>query len=174
MKIALSLIALCLIFSPAARAEDPVLQDALLDHLVGEWVLEGTIAGTGTTHDLVAEWVLAHNYLSFHEVSREKDERGEPVYEAIVFIGRDQKSGQYVCLWLDSTGGSGLSPQAFGHAKPDGDRLAFLFEDGDGGLFHTTFLYDTESDSWDLRMDVEKEGNLSPFARVSLTRQQPR
>jgi hypothetical protein len=174
MKTTLSLIVLCLLFSLPARAEGPGFQDTLLDHLAGSWVLEGTIGGAGTTHDIVAEWVLGHYYLRFHEVSREKDDGGEPAYEAIVFIGWDQPSGRYACLWLDSTGGSGLSAQAVGHAKPDGDKLAFLFEDGEGGIFHTTFIYDRESDSWDWRMDAEKEGELAPFARVSLTRKQSR
>jgi len=170
MRIALGLIVLCIFISQPAVTEEQGFHDALLDNLAGEWLLEGTIAGAQTTHDIVAEWVLGHNYLRLYEVSREEDDEGEPVYEAIVFIGRDQPSGQYVCLWLDSTGGSGLSAQAFGYAKPDGDRVAFQFHDGAGGLFHTTFIYNGDSDSWEWRMDAGKEGELAPFARVSLTR----
>lgn len=39
-----------------------------------------------------------------------------------------------------------------------------------GSLFHTTFAYNKESDSWEWRMDGEENGTLRPFARVKLTR----
>jgi hypothetical protein len=92
------------------------------------------------------------------------------MYEAIVFIGWDQSTGQYACLWLDSTGGGGLSAQAIGYAKPSGDEIAFLFKGSDGSIFHTTFVYNKDGDSWQWIMDGEEDGKLQPFARVSLTR----
>ena len=52
----------------------------------------GTIARKDTTHDIVSEWVLGHQYLRIHERSREKDGKGQPQYEAIVFIGWDAVS----------------------------------------------------------------------------------
>jgi hypothetical protein len=58
-----------------AGAQQPTFHDALLDHLAGSWVLQGTIAGRPTTHDITAEWVLAHQYLRLQEVSREKKGR---------------------------------------------------------------------------------------------------
>lgn len=171
MKTTLCAVALSFLLVLPAVAQQPGFQDALLDKLAGNWVLEGTIAGAKTTHDISAEWVLGHQYLSFHEVSREKDERGALVYEAIVFIGWDQPSSRYACLWLDSMGGGGLSAQAIGFAKPGGDVLAFVFNAGDGGMFHTTFAYSGDSDTWEWLMDVEKDGERTPFARVTLTRQ---
>lgn len=54
----------------------------LLNDLVGRWLMNGTIAGKRTTHDVNVEWVLKREYLRFHEVSREKDVRGGPAYEA--------------------------------------------------------------------------------------------
>jgi len=150
--------------------QQSTFQDPLLDHFVGKWVLQGTIGGSATTHDIVAEWVLGHQYVRFTEVSREKDAKGQAAYEAIVFIGWDEASGQYACLWLDTTGGGGLTGQAIGHAKRDNDKMAFLFRGADGSLFHTTFLYDKSSDSWQWLMDGEEGGKLQPFARVKLTR----
>ena len=170
MKIALRLAALGLLLSIPATAQEPAFQDALLDNLTGHWVLEGTIAGAKTTHDIVAEWVVGHQYLRFHEVSREKDDGGAPAYEAIVFIGWDEPSGRYVCMWLDSTGGGGLANDVFGFAEPANDKLAFVFSDANE-TFHTTFAYDQEKDSWDWTMDAERDGQRTPFARVSLTRQ---
>ena len=54
----------------SAWAQEPPLHDALLDHMVGKWVLRGTIGGAETTHDIYAEWVLGHEYVRLHEVSR--------------------------------------------------------------------------------------------------------
>jgi hypothetical protein len=166
MRVTLSVILICC----SSSAQQTSFQDTLLDHLTGKWVLQGTIAGKETTHDIVAEWVLAHQYLQLHEVSREKNAAGGPAYEAIVFIGWDEPSRQYACLWLDVTGGGGLSAQAIGHAKRRGDEIAFLFKGGDGNIFHTTFVYGGGSDSWRWLMDGEEKGKLQPFARVALTK----
>jgi hypothetical protein len=110
----------------SVSAQQTTFQDSLLDHIIGKWVLHGTIAEKETTHDIVAQWVLGHQYLQLHEVSREKNTTGEAMYEAIVYIGWDQNTKQYACLWLDITGGGGLSAQAIGHAELSGDKMAFL------------------------------------------------
>ena len=161
---------LLLLLSPSASAQESNFQDALLDRFAGTWVLEGMIAGGNVTHDIVAEWVLGHQYMQFHELSRETVEGGAPVYEAIVTIGWDEAQGRYVCLWLDSTGGGGLSNGILGYAEPASDKLAFVFG-GSDGTFHTTFTYNRDSDTWDLTMDAEKDGQRKPFARATMTRQ---
>ncbi len=163
------LVLVCLVSIPAS-AQAPPFQDPLLDRLIGTWVLRGTIGGAETTHDIDVDWVLGHQYVRLHEVSREKDARGRSAYEAIVFIGWDQPSAAYACLWLDSTGGGGLKGQAIGYAKRVGDEIPFLFHGGDGSVFHTTFAYRPASDSWEWLMDAEEGGKLQPFARVRLTR----
>jgi hypothetical protein len=155
---------------PTVYAQQVKFQDVLLDRLIGNWVLQGTIDGRETTHDIVAEWVLDHEYIRLHEVSREKDTRGQAAYEAIVFIGWDEPSSQYLCLWLDSTGGGGLSDPTIGRAKRSGDEIAFLFKTKGGSVFHTTFAYSRSSDAWQWLMDGEEGGKLEPFARVRLTR----
>ena len=159
-----------ILYSSVVLSQQTTFQDSLLEHMVGKWVLQGTIAGKETTHDIVAEWVLGHQYMQFHETSREKNAVGQAEYEAIVFIGWDQPSSQYACLWLDVTGGGGLSAQAIGHAKPNGDEIAFLFKGSDGSTFHTTFVYDRSADTWRWLMDSEENGKLQPFARVMLRR----
>ena len=171
MKITICLVAVSLLLSFAARAQQPCFEDALLDRLAGNWVMKGTIAGAESTHDIIAEWVLGHQYLRIREVSREKADGGGPLYEAIVFLGWDKPSSRYACLWLDSTGGGNLSAQAIGYAGADGDDLAFVFKAGEGEFFYTTFKYIREGDSWEWLMDMEGGGERTPFARVSLTRQ---
>lgn len=156
---------------PALPASAQPLQDPLIGRLIGEWVLEGTIGGQQTTHDVVAAWMLGKQYVQLHEVARETDAAGRPAYEAIVTIGWDETSQRYACLWLDSTGGGGLVPTAIGYAVPSGDSIPFLFHFPDGSLFHNTFAYQRNSDTWEWHLDGEADdGTLRPFARVTLTR----
>ncbi len=138
MKTPSCVAALCMLVALPVTAQEPGFQDDLLDRLAGNWLMQGTIAGDEVNHDVVAEWVLDHNYLRLREVAREQDERGKPAYEAIIFIGWDEPSSRYVCLWLDSTGGSGLTGEGLGYAEPDGDELAWVF-DTPTTLIHNTF-----------------------------------
>ncbi len=109
MKTKRAILALLVMASFSSSAQQPTRKDSLLDHLTGSWILQGTIAGHETTHDIESEWVLSHEYLRLHETSREKNVQGHSAYEAIVFIEWNQSSKEYKCLWLDSTGGGGLS-----------------------------------------------------------------
>ena len=154
------------------HAQGPATNSApeLLDHLAGQWILQGNIAGQPTTHDIQAEWVLKREYLRIHEVSREKDAKGAPAYEAIVFIGRDSKTQEYRCLWLDATGGDGLSADAIGRGKKSGDSIAFLFSSGPSNLIHNTFVYDRAADTWKWIIDNETKGKTERFADVKLSR----
>lgn len=171
MKTILIKIVLLIVLAPfPALAQQTTSRDSLLDRMAGKWVLRGTIAGTETTHDINTAWVLDHQYLQLKEVSREKDINGKPSYEAIVYICWEQKLNQYSCLWLDNTGNGGLATQAVGHAKANGDKIEFLFKGSDSSIFHTTFLYNRDTGTWQWFMDNEENGTLQPFARVKLTR----
>jgi hypothetical protein len=151
----------------AAQQPQPAFHDDLLDHFQGRWVLQGTIAGKNTTHDVENTWVLNHQYLQVHEVSREKKTNGEPEYEAMPFIGWDQATNRYVCIWLDIWGG--FSKFTAGYAPRTGDEIRFIFTDGKDA-FHTTFKYDRQTETWEWLMDSEENGKSTPFARVKLTR----
>ncbi len=165
-----TLIVACLLLVPMTRpAHSQALRDPLLDRLIGTWVLRGTIASKETTHDVTFEWVLGRQYVRMHEVSREKDQKGQSAYEAIVYIGWDAASKRYACLWLDSTGGGGLAAQAIAYAPASKSELAFLFDLG-GTRFHTTFRYNDAAGTWQWFMDGEEGGRMQPFARVTLTR----
>jgi len=69
-----------------AAAQGARPPDELLDRMAGRWILEGTIAGKATTHDVDASRVLNGQYLQLHEVSRERDAQGRPAYEAFVYL----------------------------------------------------------------------------------------
>jgi hypothetical protein len=162
---------LFLISTCSAYSQTAPVTDLLLDNMVGKWVLKGTIGGQETTHDIVADWVLGHQYVQIRETSREKDTEGKPVYAATVFITWEQSINQYTCLWLDNTGNGGLKAQAVGHADRNGDNIGFVFTISSSSTFNTTFSYDKSSDSWKWNMDSRENDKIEPFARVKLTRE---
>jgi hypothetical protein len=171
LKTSLGVAVLLVLAASSASEQQRARKDPLLDRLIGSWILQGTIAGHRSTHDIESEWVLNDEYLRLHETSREKNVQGQPAYEAFVFIEWDESSSEYRCLWLDSTGGGGLSPQAVAPGKRGNDEIAFLFrdKDKDSGV-HTTFAYNKATDSWSWLIDNEYRGKLTSFARVKLTR----
>jgi hypothetical protein len=144
--------------------------DSLFDRLIGHWVLRGTIARQETTHDVTFEWMLGREYVQMHEVSRERAAGGTPAYEAVVLFGRDPRSGDYACLWLDNTGAGAFDPQGVGRGAVAGDSIPFLFHYTETDSFHTTLVYDRAADAWLWHMDNDSAGVRRPFARVTLTR----
>jgi hypothetical protein len=160
---------LCSFLALPGHAQQKTFQDTLIDHMCGKWVLRGLIAGKSTVHDITAEWVLNHQFLLIREVSREKNEKGEPEYQANVYLGWSEPTAEYICIWLDVWGG--YSPESVGRAKRHLDKLPFDFRDAKGvPSFHTTLAYEYKSDTWFWIMDNDEGGALKPFARVSLTR----
>ena len=153
-----------------AMAQQAPVNSPLLDHLAGKWLLQGTVGKQAVTHDFDAEWVLEHHYLRFHEVSREKNEKGDPQYEATVFIGWNEKTKQYACVWMDVYGGA--APESIGIATPKENELAFVFTDEHGETsFTNTFTYDPKTNTWEDRLDNVEKGVAKPFARFKLTKQ---
>jgi len=165
-----SCIVLILLLTATSLRAQSLAADSLFDRLVGHWVLQGTIAHQQTTHDVTFDWMLGREYVQMHEVSRERASDGRPAYEAVVLFGRDPHSGEYACLWLDNTGASAFDPEGIGHGSVVGDSIPFLFKYTATDWFHTTFLYDRTTDSWQWHMDNDSSGVRRPFARVTLTR----
>jgi len=163
-------LALLLFLASARLPAQGLPPDSLLDRLIGHWVLRGTIARQSTTHDVTFDWMLRREYVQMHEVSRERDVNGNPAYEAIVLFGRDPRSGEYACLWLDNTGAGAFDPAGTGRGRVAGDSIPFLFHYTKTTGFHTTFVYSRAKDSWEWHMDNDSLGVRRPFARVTLTR----
>jgi hypothetical protein len=176
MALALALSAACAHSGPigATAAAASVVSDqasarhqAMLDRLVGRWVLTGVIAGQSTVHDVEAAWVLQRNYVRITEVSRERTENGLPAYEATIFIG--WLEDHYVCFWFDNT--EVASGDVTCSAAEAPDSIPLQFRDGQGALIFTnTFSYDRTDDAWEWRMDNVRNGVANQFALVSLRR----
>lgn len=152
-----------------AWGQQPPTDSPLLDHLVGQWTMEGTIAGQKTVHDVSAEWVLGHHYLALHEVSREKQKDGSPKYEATIYIGWNPQPKEYACVWLDVYGG--LAVESIGTASAKENDIPFVFKDEKGAVtFLNDFVYDPQADTWEWHMDNVTAAGAKPFGRVKLTR----
>lgn len=156
------------ILASAASAQLATRQ-TLLDHLAGDWVMTGTIAGEEVVHDVDADWVLAGHYLRFHDFSRERTEGGERAYEATVFIGWDAETDGFVCLWLDVTGGEGLASGVLGYGTPVADTIPFVFDLGEYAI-HNTFVYRRAADRWEWTIVNVRGAERSEFAHVTLER----
>jgi hypothetical protein len=170
----LAALAFACVAAPAALAQTQASSapEALLDRMTGRWVMTGTIRNTPTTHDVDVDWVLKREYIRIHEVSRDKDASGGIGYEAWIYVVWDAKRSEYAVMWLDNTAATNFSADGIGHAKPDGDRIPFIFKDADGSGIHTTFAYDRAKDTWSWTIDnLDKSGKSSPFARLTLTRE---
>jgi opacity protein-like surface antigen len=153
--------------APAATAQQAPVNSPLLDHLAGKWLMEGTVGKQSVTHEFEAEWVLGHHYLRFHEASREKNDKGEPQYEATVFIGWNEKTGHYACAWMDVYGG--LTTESIGLAPAKENELGFVFRDENGETnFTNTFIYDPKTDTWEDRLDNVVKGEAKPFAHFKM------
>ena len=157
-----------------ATAQQAPINSPLLDHLAGKWLLQGTVGKQAMTHELDADWVLQHHYLRFREFSREKNDKGDPQYDATVFIGWNEKTRQFACVWLDVYGG--LTTESIGVATPPAspkeNELSFVFTDEHGETsFTNTFIYDPKTNTWDNRLDNVVKGEAKPFARFKATKQ---
>lgn len=149
--------------------------ESLMERMIGQWVMQGTIDNEKVTHDVYVDQILNRQYVRIHEVAREKDAAGEAAYEAWIHIAWDKANEEYVVMWLDNTGITNFSPDGVGHGKPDGDRIPFIWKLADGSGIHNTFAYVRASDTWSWEIDnLDKSGNSSPFGRVTLKRKSPK
>ena len=161
------LVVVLLSILPGTACAQLATQQTVLDHFAGDWVLTGTIAGNEVVHDVDADWVLAGHYMRFHDFSREREEGGARAYEATVYIGWDAQTQRFVCLWLDVTGGDGLSSGVLGYAAPVGDTIPFIFGEGESQI-HNTFVYNRDSDSWEWTIVNVRGEERREFAHVTL------
>lgn len=166
---------LALVIALAGSATMPVAAqslapDSLFHRLIGRWVMTGTISRRPVTHDVAFQWMLGHEYVQMHEVSRERAANGSPAYEAVVLFGRDSASGEYAALWMDNTGANAFDPAGIGHGSVAGDSVPFLWRYTATTGFHNTFVYDRAHDTWQWHMDNDSAGVRRPFARLTLVR----
>lgn len=163
-KLLILLIATCI--SSSIYAQHNLTTDNLLDQMSGKWFLSGLMDGKQVKHDISAGWVLGHEYFQIKETSREKDAKGKPEYEAIVYITFNKVKNEYECLWLDNTSNAGLSNGIISHAKKETNKLALEFKFSETFYFYTTFTYNPAQKSWEWSMISDDKGKKGTFAKA--------
>jgi uncharacterized protein YdhG (YjbR/CyaY superfamily) len=141
------LISVALATSLCAQTTPPASMDALLEHLVGRWIMTGSVRGKPATYTLDAARVLQGRFVELHM----EDVTRPPAYEARVFIGVDSAGGRYIAHWLDRFGAAYSIPHATGEARGDTVLLTFPYS---GGAFRDTFVYDRRQDRWYFRLEA--------------------
>ena len=131
----------------SAQTTRTASMEALLEHLVGQWRMTGSVRGRPATYTLDATRVLQNRFVELHMV----DVNQPPAYEARVFIGVDSINGQYIAHWLDRFGAAYSIPHATGTARGDTLVLTFPYP---SGTFRDTFVYDARADSWYFRLEA--------------------
>src|SRR5437763_15027657 len=161
-------LSILLLLASARLPAQALPPDSLFDRLIGHWVLRGTVARHSTTHDVTFDSILGREYVQMHEVSRERAADGTPAYEAVVLFGRDPRSGEFACLWLDNTAATAFDPQGIGRGTVVGDSVAFVLHYTQTDGFHTTFGYSRATHSWQWHKDHESARARRPVARGRL------
>ncbi len=153
--------------APPLDGPHRIFQDGVLDQMVGNWNLRGTVRGQVAEHAVQADWVLNHQFLRIHEKAAAPPKEG-PAYEAIVMIGYDNASERYVAHWTDIYGGR--ASETLGYGRRSGDAIEFIFEYSDGP-FHTTFRWEPEKKSWQWLMRTRNTaGQWADFGTFTLAR----
>jgi hypothetical protein len=154
-----------------AQKPQPPQKDSLLNHLIGQWVLRGPMAGKAVVHDVTFRWVLGGEYVEMHEVSRERMPTGTPAYEAIAYLVHDPHSHEYAALWLDNTDYNAFLPAGQGHGFAAADSIPFVFTTSSTDHTYNTFVYHRATNAWEWHIDNEDASARRSFARVTLSRQ---
>jgi hypothetical protein len=121
-----------LIALPSARstAQTPAeWHDDLVDHMAGNWKLEGPVMGRAAHHEVQAEWAFNHQFLRIHEKTVASapgiEQKDEHKYEATWFLGYDPVSERYVLHLLDVFGAR--FSETLGYGTRDGNAIHFVF-----------------------------------------------
>jgi hypothetical protein len=150
-----------------------LFQDPLLDQLVGDWKINGRIAGQKIEHWGRVDWILNHQFLRIHflDAARRtvRETKNNLPYEAFVFVGYDNMSERYVAHWLDTFGGRYSEILGFGE-KIGRYAIKFTFEGGTGPL-HNTLTWNPTRRSWNMRIVQKNEkGKWTLFGDETLQR----
>ena len=144
-----------------------MFKDKFLDELTGEWTLTGQMGDKPLTQSVIANWVLAEQFVEVRCVQSDRDttQKGPP-YEAIYLIGFDAKTQKYVFHLFDTLGVT--SGYKFGIGKREGDSIEFVFDYPSGPFYNTLVFH--EDGTWTWFLEGSENGTRKTFATKHMTR----
>jgi hypothetical protein len=165
----LAVLAMLFVAPPlAVRAQEITLREdprpPLLKELDGEWTMKGDVLGKLVAYRMAAGPTLRARYTEMHM----RDLAEPPQYEARVFLGFDDESGDLIVHWMDDFGARYSIPHGTG--RIDGSTLQFTFPYADGP-FRDTLEFDQRNGTWTLRIEAgQPDGSWKHFARYEIRR----
>jgi hypothetical protein len=165
----LAVLAMLALVAPlAVQAQEITLREdprpPLLKELDGDWTMKGDVLGKLVAYRMVAGPTLRARYTEMHM----RDLAEPPQYEARVFLGFDDESGDLIVHWMDDFGARYSIPHGTG--RIDGSTLQFTFPYADGP-FRDTLEFDQRNRTWTLRIESgQPDGSWKHFARYEIRR----
>lgn len=148
------------------RAGSAGTMDELLDRLVGRWSLRGRMGHAELHQEVKARWILKGLFVEMRFESVRIGEGGNPDYEAVYLMGRDEARDAYVLHLFDTAGVSARPVPGIGIRE--GDSIRFRF-DYDGGPWFNTFTWLPARGSWKNVITHDEGGRTVTFAEKELT-----
>jgi hypothetical protein len=133
----------------AKDGPDARFHDDLLDHMVGQWVVDVNVYGHKFTSDRQVEWVLGHQYLRIQEKSREVVPWLKKQFERVMYIGYNHGRKRYVVYELNVHGADvPTEPEGFTYASRSGNELTVDHKNGAEVLGRSRLVWDPSSRTW--------------------------
>jgi len=140
-----------------------------LNLLIGQWELTGQMSTTPLQQAVTAQWVLENSFIELHFTSTLPASESQPPYQAIYFIGYDEREDTFVMHLLD-TFGAGYS-RVIGLGKRDGNSIPFVFQYPEGP-FVNRLIWESGTQSWTFELTYERDGQVRTFATKHMKRRQ--
>ena len=113
--------------NPSPDSPYASLQDDLLEHFVGKWNVGGTTHNRPTASTFEVDWVLNHQFLRIYQKSSEDAFGASVPYEAMLMVGYDTASKNYVLHVMNIRGGRDARGVAFGRRTRN--EISFSYHD---------------------------------------------
>jgi hypothetical protein len=143
------------------------LASEFLDKLIGQWDLSGQMGQTPLRQSVEGRWTLGGLFVELYIKSTLPAPAGQKPYEAVYYIGYNEKNDLYVMHLLDTFGVA--LPYIWGVGKRAGDSIPFVFE-YEGGPFTNLFIRDDARDEWRFELTYLQDGQIRTFATKRMVR----
>jgi len=149
------------------EGDSKVFTDDLLDKMVGKWDLKGLMGNKELHQSVSVEWTLNHQFLKIHTIDFDKKE-DKSSYESLYYIGWSKNRKKYVMHLIDTFGGD--FSETLGIGTKNGKSICFEFNYKDGP-FENIFYYDSQNDSWEMKLKFKENNEWKDFATKNLKRE---
>lgn len=136
--------------------------DAVLERLLGEWIMRGHVMGDSVTYRLHVGRQLMGRFVELHM----RDVSVPSQYEGRVFIGADTIAPRIIAHWMDSFGAAYSVPPGVGTARGDTVQFTINYTTGE---FHDILSANADG-TWRLLITARTAEGVSVFADYVLSR----